>query len=698
MADETSIEAAEPTSLEDKIAELVEQPGHLISADITAKFERSKSNREETEHRWLKSYQNFRGRYGDDINFLSTEVSRVFVKITKTKTLAAYGQLLDVLLGGPQFPITVGPTEKPIGVKEAVHVGGPTQKAEPTPQEPSLDDLDPIGFEGDGKEILPNETVFDRMKRIVSDHLTMDVDIEEGGANTKGSITVDPAQLAAEGMTKKIQDQLTEANMPREFRKFLFEMVLLGASCLKGPFYEEKEYPNWDEDGNYDPIVIPMPVSKFASAWDIYPDDNATSVDDSEWLIERHKMTKQDMRALRRQPFFRRQAIEEAIEMGANYRDEDWEYTLREGNDPTTADRFEVLEYWGVMDREKLESFKDLEIPEDNFNDEVDVNVFVCNGIILRLVVNPFKPTKIPYYVCPFEEDPYNFFGVGLPENMEDSQTLMNGFTRMAVDNAVLSGHVMLEVDEDVLAPGQTMDIYAGKIWRKQTGTTHKSVNSIEVPNTSQANMLMYDKFRQLADESTGVSSFSHGQTGVSGVGRTAAGISMLMNAASGSTKTVIKNIDDYVLEPLGRAYFAFNMQFDYDPALAGDLEVKATGTSSLMQKEVKSQRLLQLVQIAAGDPELSARLDKEYILKEISKSLELDPDKTLLSEEKAQLSAALFPAAGGTQAPQGPLTPQDQTGGGGQNIGVGSASLPGEPQFSAGTQQPQPAGVSMNE
>ena len=59
-----------------------------------------------------------------------------------------------------------------------------------------------------------------------------------------------------------------------------------------------------------------------------------------------------------------------------------------------------------------------------------------------------------------------------------------------------------------------------------------------------------------------------YGQTGVSGVGRTASGISMLMSAANGSIRNVIKNVDDYMLKPLGKAFFNFNMQFDFDPEI----------------------------------------------------------------------------------------------------------------------------------
>ena len=41
------------------------------------------------------------------------------------------------------------------------------------------------------------------------------------------------------------------------------------------------------------------------------------------------------------------------------------------------------------------------------------------------------------------------------------------------------------------------------------------------------------------------------------------------------------------LLRPLGEGFFRFNMQFDFDPEIKGDLEVKARGTESLMANEV---------------------------------------------------------------------------------------------------------------
>jgi hypothetical protein len=207
--------------------------------------------------------------------------------------------------------------------------------------------------------------------------------------------------------------------------------------------------------------------------------------------------------------------------------------------------------------------------------------------------------------------------------------------------------------------------------------------------------MMMFDKARVLADESTGFPSFAHGQTGVSGVGRTASGISMLMNAAAGGTKNVIKNVDDYLLRPLGEGFFRFNMQFDFDPSIKGDLEVKARGTESLMANEVRSQRLMQFLQVASN-PALAPFAKFPYIVREIAKSMDLDPDKVTNNMNEAALQAEILkgfqqpaeqPAEGQPQAPAG-ADVMDPTGVGGGNMGVGMAPTPGEQGFSANNGQ----------
>jgi hypothetical protein len=416
-------------------------------------------------------------------------------------------------------------------------------------------------------------------------------------------------------------------------------------------------------------------------------------------------MSRSQVRGLKNRPYFRENAVDNALRLGESYRKQWWEHIMEDNSEEDKADRFEVLEFWGFVDKEVIED-QGVDIPKDLEDaDQLSVNIWICNGQVLRLVMNPFTPAYIPYFAAPYEMNPYSIFGVGIAENMDDTQTLMNGFMRMAVDNAALSGNLLIEVDETNLVPGQDLSVYPGKVFRRQGGAPGQAIFGTKFPNVSNENMQMFDKARVLADESTGFPSFAHGQTGVSGVGRTASGISMLMSAANGSVRNVVKNIDDYLLGPLGKAFFNFNMQFDFDTEIKGDLEVKARGTESLMANEVRSQRLMQFMQVVSN-PALAPFAKMDYIVREIAKSMDLDPDKVGNNMSQAAIQAEILkkfreenpppappPGAPGPQgqAPQGQgAAPgvQDTAGGGGGNIGIGTAPQPGEQGFSGNAGQ----------
>jgi hypothetical protein len=92
-----------------------------IVAFVLEKFSKSEDTRRQDEERWLQAYRNYRGIYGPDVQFTESEKSRVFIKVTKTKVLAAYGQIIDVLFANNKFPISVEPTTLPEGVEDSVH-------------------------------------------------------------------------------------------------------------------------------------------------------------------------------------------------------------------------------------------------------------------------------------------------------------------------------------------------------------------------------------------------------------------------------------------------------------------------------------------------------------------------------------------------------------------------------------------------
>jgi hypothetical protein len=134
-------------------------------------------------------------------------------------------------------------------------------------------------------------------------------------------------------------------------------------------------------------------------------------------------------------------------------------------------------------------------------------------------------------------------------------------------------------------------------------------------------------------------------------------------------------------------------MQFNFDPEIKGDLEVKARGTESLMANEVRSQRLMGFLQVASN-PALAPFAKFDYIIREIAKAMDLDPEKVTNDMREAAIQAELLKEFRGQQPQEQPqqqppagANPLDPTGAGGGNIGTGQAPIPGEQGFAGDNQ-----------
>ena len=154
-----------------------------LAGHIQNKFEDAENGRRTFEQRWLQAYKNFRGIYDSSTQYRDSERSRVFIKITKTKVLAAYGQIIDILFANKKFPIVVEHTPVPEGIAEFAHLTTP------------LDELDqpasPFGFPGDGMELPPGATEAMPLGKYE------DMNLAEGPSKA-GEPQVEPAAEAAE--------------------------------------------------------------------------------------------------------------------------------------------------------------------------------------------------------------------------------------------------------------------------------------------------------------------------------------------------------------------------------------------------------------------------------------------------------------------------------------------------------------------
>lgn len=631
---------------------------------ISQKFSRAVLYRRPYEQLWLEAHRNYRGLYGPDLAFTTTEKSRLFVRVTKTKVNAAFGQLMDVLFADNQFPIEVDPQRLPEGVVDVESIetnpkfgqlyndgqnsqpqggqSGPGMGQQGGQQnQPSQAG---VGFPGDGTRPVEKELNQAAAQAFIG-QTRQNESVHAGAPHTPTAVEVDVALLSAKKMEKTIQDQLRDSSGDKHLRHAAFECVNLGTGCIKGPIAVSRVIEDTDENGQPIAKTIKKPAIEAVSIWNLYTDPDARAVEECDFIIQRHKLSMSHLRGLKDRPGFRANEIDTLIAGGFNYQRQWWEPMIQDMPMVQPIEKFEILEYWGMMDKALAYEFglSDNDIPAELRDlDELPVNIWVSGNFILRFIINPFNNGRLPYYVIPYEIQPYTLWGIGIAETMADSQMLMNGFMRLAVDNAVLAGNMIFEVDESALVPGQNYDLYPGKFFRKSGGIQGMAITPHEFPNTAAANIQLYDKARELADEAT-FPSYTHGQTGINpSLGRTSSGLSMMMGAASVGIRMAIKNFDDYLLAPLGQALFEFNRLNSDDPELKGNLIVNAGGTDSLMRNEVKSQRLISFIQLLEN-PMLAPFAKWPYLIRETARLMDLDPAKcTNTDEETLRMSMLL--------------------------------------------------------
>ncbi|MEE4331836.1 MAG: hypothetical protein V2J10_13285, partial [Wenzhouxiangella sp.] len=223
-----SVSALEDISSDDAEESDLETVSEL-SNFVNEKFRKAEDKRQQDEYRWLMAYRNYRGIYGPDVQFREDEKSKAFVKVTKTKVLAAYGQICDVLFGSHKFPLTVEPTVLPDGIQETAHVNlDPNVSQVPEAKEALRQNTQSKAYRWKNNgERVPVEMISQPWLKDFIEEIGEE-NVIEGPGTTDKQITFHPAMKAAKKMEKKIHDQLDESNGNKHLRSAAFEGALYG--------------------------------------------------------------------------------------------------------------------------------------------------------------------------------------------------------------------------------------------------------------------------------------------------------------------------------------------------------------------------------------------------------------------------------------------------------------------------------------
>jgi hypothetical protein len=397
----------------------------------------------------------------------------------------------------------------------------------------------------------------------------------------------------------------------------------------------------------------------------IYPEPGITRIEEG-YLFEHHPLSRSDLSDLIGVPGYDEDAIRRILDDGSgpSWINEDVELIKNEEERKfysymRPTDVFDALEFWGKVSGKMLREWglTEEEIPDEA--QEYDANVWMIGNYVIKAVLNYDPLGQKPYCKTSFIKCPGAFWGKGIPEIIEDIQNVCNAAARALVNNMGIASGPQVEVNLERIPPNEDItQMSPWKIWQvtnDPVGSSAPAVRFTQPEDNANTLVAVYDKFARLADDHSGIPAYLYGNTDVQGAGRTSSGLSMLMGAAGKGIRQVVGHIDGDVIKPIVQRQFVYNMRYDEDESIKGDVQVVARGAVNLAVKETVNVRRIEFLNATANEIDMSimGRDGRAAILREVAKGLQMPVDELIPSRDKLAYQTRVAAAAEQAQAQQ---------------------------------------------
>lgn len=560
-----------------------------LGQSLMAEFNQAVMDRRTTEQRWLKDLRQYKGQYESDVLAQLKDRSQAFTRKTRVKVKTTDSRVEDMLFpAGASEHWSVAPTPKPSLAEEHKRdIAKALQMQVDAMNQQMAMQAQQAGQPAPAPQVVTEE------------------DLE--------AAYLAHAKRAAEEMTKTIKDQLIEAKYREEAKKAIHSGHLYGTGVIKGPMVERKvRLQHVYKQGKWhrETVEYITPMVEFVPLWRCYPDMSATELKGCSYWYELHSMTRADFAELARRKSFDGEAIKEHIKSHPNgtmslVRWVDAELKQMGERDNKQGDNgrtYEVIERWGYLSGEQLKN-AGVKVPEDRCHETFFSNIWMLStGKVIKAALQPLDGITWPYHIYYFDKDETSIFGEGIPSIMRDDQDMINAGTRMMLDNAALTAGPMFEVKPHLLsAPDSATSFRPWKAFmRNQVAPGERAVIPVQVDGRLGELQRIVEKFEMQADETTAIPRYMTGENVNSGAAATMGGMSMLMGAANIVLKDLVDNWDNVTLSFI-RSMYAWNMQFNRDDRIKGDFVVNATGSQSLVAKEIRARQINELGAMTAN-------------------------------------------------------------------------------------------------
>lgn len=352
-----------------------------------------------------------------------------------------------------------------------------------------------------------------------------------------------------------------KSNIDSELRKLVWTALVYGTTFGKVIWSQKRRaqyQPDYDksvEDPKLieDSLYYDDPDFQAVDAYDLYPDPTATSMENMRFLCQRYVMTKEeivktwlnlknlefvsaggdtaDYKSIRREvprtKFADRRKNATASSTGDGG-------TLSSKNAAIGNELYEVIEYW-----------------------EDDRLVVIANRVIIKDIPNPYPTKEIPYVRLVYEELPFEMYGVGVVEQIEQVQYGLNTIRNQRIDNVTMAIHKMFIVNPLALVDENDLTTRPFGIIRTPDPNAVKPVEFGDIKQSAyNEDSLMVET----AKFATGIDDFSRGIGGPASL--TATAVTAQKESTSDRVKNFVRNMETEVFSKTMRLWISYIQAF----------------------------------------------------------------------------------------------------------------------------------------
>lgn len=578
----------------DDIEKLNPEQLQRLGQTLKTRFAKYEKDRRDNEVQWLKNLRQFLGEYDPEIlSKLSPEQSRAYPKVTRVKVVSAKARLMSLLFPAGEKNWALAPSPVPsLGPDVLLRALNEWRAANPD-----------APADQETMDRLVQETAQELMRRherVIDDELK---DVGVYGA-------------------KDYEDLVREVMM---------SAILYGPGVVKGPMTVEHQSTRIVVENGVPQVQVVeayRPAFEFVSVWDYYPDLSARDFAQMDGQFQRHVYSRHTVTLLAERPDFMGDVISGYLRehTSGNYVKRTFETELdglnasqKKSTPDGQSEKFELLEFWGVISGQDLRA-AGIEVSDAELDNDHRACVWLLDGKVIKVARDPLPEGACMYHQYIYEEDEVNLLGRGLPQIVRDSQLGVATSTRMLVDNAAAVCGPMVEVDlSQITAASAATGIRPFKTWflDQPSPSGRRAVQSVSVDSHIPALQSMVQMFNGFADSESFVGGLTGGDfDGVSGEAlRTTGGASMAYANAALPFRDTVRNFDRFTVSVI-YSLAQWNMIFHEDrEQLSGDIRPIATGSTSLMAKEMRAFALDSLANTLTDDERMY--LNSEELLKQ---------------------------------------------------------------------------------